>query len=155
MFQHSYYMSEALKEAKKALKYGDVPVGSLLVMDGKIISRAYNQVERLRDSTAHAELICIRKGIKEYGYKHLLECTLYTTLEPCPMCAGAIVLARISQLVYGATDKKSGASESLYKITSDKRLNHRCKIISGIKADESVNLLKNFFNELRKNTLKL
>jgi tRNA(adenine34) deaminase len=148
-------MSEALKEAKKALKYGDVPVGSLLVMDGKIISRAYNQVERLRDSTAHAELICIRKGIKEYGYKHLLECTLYTTLEPCPMCAGAIVLARISQLVYGATDKKSGASESLYKITSDKRLNHRCKIISGIKADESVNLLKNFFNELRKNTLKL
>lgn len=145
----TYFMREALIEAEKALKYGDVPIGAIVVRDGKIISRACNQVEHLNDSTAHAEMLAIRAAIDKVGYKHLLNCTIYVTLEPCAMCSGAIVLARIPVLVYGAKDPKAGASGSLYKITDDKRLNHCCEVIGGILEEECSAILKIFFSELR------
>jgi tRNA(adenine34) deaminase len=148
---HTKYMQEALKEARKALKFGDVPIGAVIVSDNKIIGRGYNQVEKKNDSTAHAEIIAIKSAIKKYGYKHLLNCTIYVTLEPCTMCSGAIVLARIPYLVYGAEDPKAGASGSLYAITDDKRLNHRCQITNGILADECSIIIKDFFHKLRKN----
>ena len=140
----------ALSEAKKSLISADVPVGAIIVKDNKIISRAHNQIEQKGDSTAHAELLAIQKAIKKIGYKHLLDCTLYVTLEPCSMCAGAIVLARIPRVVYGATDPKTGACGSLYNIINDNRLNHRCEVISGVLEDECSKLLKDFFKKLRK-----
>ncbi len=145
-----YFMKIALDEAKKALLSGDVPIGAVIVKDNRIISKSYNQVERKTSSLYHAELIAINKAIKKLGNKHLSDCTLYTTLEPCPMCAGAIVLSRIPRLVFSAEDPKTGASTSLFCITSEKRLNHRCTIVSGVLKDESSKLLKEFFQELRK-----
>jgi tRNA(adenine34) deaminase len=147
---HLKYMQEALKEARKALIYDDVPIGALIVSDNKIIGRGYNQVEKKNDSTAHAEIIAIKSAIKKFAHKHLLGCTIYVTLEPCAMCSGAIVLARIPNIVYGAPDPKAGASGSLYDITDDKRLNHRCKITKGILADECTAIIKFFFKKLRK-----
>jgi len=145
-----FFMKFAILESKKSLKSGDVPVGAIIVKDNKIISRAHNQIEKKGDSTAHAELLAIQKAIKKLGYKHLLDCTLYVTLEPCAMCAGAIVLARIPRVVFGATDPKTGACGSLYNIVNDKRLNHRCEVISGVLEDECSKLLKDFFKKLRK-----
>jgi tRNA(adenine34) deaminase len=146
-----FYMRIALSEAKKALVTGDVPIGAIIVKDNVIIAKSYNQVEKKSSPLYHAEILAINKAIKKVGNKHLMDCTLYTTLEPCPMCAGAIVLARIPKLVYSTDDPKSGASVSLYSITSDKRLNHRCDVVSGILKEESSKLLKQFFQILRKN----
>lgn len=142
-------MKEALREARKALKFGDVPIGAAIVSDGKVIGRGYNQVEKKNDATAHAEIIAINSAIKKIRHKHLLDCTIYVTLEPCAMCSGAIVLARIPNLVYGAEDPKAGACGSLYSITDDKRLNHRCHITKGILGEECSDLIKKFFQELR------
>lgn len=143
------YMKDALSEAKKSLLSEDVPIGAVIVCEDKIISRAYNQVEKKNDSTAHAEIIAIKRAVKKNGYKHLLNCTIYTTLEPCAMCAGAIVLARIKRLVFASFEPKSGASSSLFNITNDKRLNHRCQVTSGVLDLESSTLLKSFFKEIR------
>jgi tRNA(adenine34) deaminase len=144
-----YYMHTALIEAKKALENEDVPIGTVIVKDGKIIARAYNQVEKMNDPLAHSEILAIKKAVKKIGYKHLLDCQIYTTLEPCPMCAGAIVLARIKRLVYAANDPKSGAVNSILNITNNPSLNHQVEVKSGVLADESSELLKSFFKYLR------
>jgi tRNA(adenine34) deaminase len=144
-----YFMQIALSEARKALESEDVPVGAVIVSNGKIISRAYNQVEKKNNALAHAELLAIDKAIKKIGYKHLLDCEIYTTLEPCPMCAGAIVLTRLKRLIFAATDPKSGASSSVLNITNNPSLNHRVEVSSGVLADESSELLKWFFQYIR------
>lgn len=144
-----YFMQAALKQARIALENEDVPIGAVIVCNGKIISRAYNQVEKTNNALAHAEILAINKAIKKIGYKHLLDCVLYTTLEPCPMCAGAIVLARIKRLVIAANDPKSGAAGSVLDITNNIQLNHKVEIQSGIYADESSELLKSFFQYIR------
>ncbi len=142
-------MQLAINEAKKSLKTGDVPIGAIVVFDGKIIARGHNQVEFKKSPTAHAEVIAIEKAAKKIGYKHLLDCDLFVTLEPCAMCSGAIVLARIKRLVFGASDPKSGASVSLYNIPQDERLNHFVEIIPNVLEEECSKLLKDFFQKLR------
>ncbi len=143
-------MAVALEEAEKALLTGDVPIGAVIVRNGVIIAKAHNQVEALRDPTAHCEVLAIRSAVEAIGYKQLTDCALYVTLEPCSMCAGAIVLARIAEVVFGASDPKTGACGSLYMIADDDRLNHQAKIIGGIMETECSALLKQFFNKLRK-----
>ncbi len=145
-----YFMNLAIEEAKKALENGDVPIGAICVCNGEVISTGFNKVEKKGDSTAHAEMIAIKKAIKKIGYKHLNECSLYVTLEPCPMCSGAIVLSRIKRLIYGASDPKFGASGTLFSITNDNRLNHRCVVTSGVLEKECSKLLSDFFKDLRK-----
>jgi len=147
-------MYKAILEAEKAAGNDDVPVGAIIVRDGKIIGRGYNQVEKKGDSLAHAELIAIRQAIKKTGHKHLLDCTMYITLEPCSMCAGAIVLARIPRLVIGAKDPKTGACGSVMNIVQDDRLNHRCEITRGILETECSKLLKDFFRMIRVKKIK-
>jgi tRNA(adenine34) deaminase len=145
-----YYMYKALLEAEKALANDDVPVGCVIVHNDTIIARAYNQIEKKKDSTAHAELTAIKKATKKIGYKHLLDCTMYVTLEPCAMCAGAIVLARIPRLVIGTKDPKTGACGSVLNITNEKRLNHRCDVRFGVLEEKCSYILKDFFKKLRK-----
>ena len=144
------FMAEAILEAKKALGHEDVPIGAVVVCNDQIIGRGYNKVEKNNNSLAHAEIQAIKQAIKVKGYKHLTECSLYVTLEPCSMCSGAIVLSRLKRLVFGAKDPKSGASGTLFNITEDPRLNHRCIVNSGILEKECSKLLKDFFKELRK-----
>ncbi|HOM03976.1 MAG TPA: tRNA adenosine(34) deaminase TadA [Candidatus Kapabacteria bacterium] len=149
MKSDEYYINEAIKQARKCSASEDVPVGAVIVQGGKIIARGYNQVEKRNNSTAHAEIIAIERAIKKVGYKHLLDCDIYVTLEPCPMCSGAIVLARLRRLVFGAFDPKAGAAASLYNITSDVRLNHRLDVLGGVCETECSLLLKDFFKKLR------
>ena len=146
---HEYFMKEALKEAKKALEAGDVPVGAVIVHDNKIIGRAHNQVELLKDPTAHAEMLAITQATATIGDERLLEARIYTTLEPCVMCAGAMVLARIKDLFYAAPDPKAGACGSLFDIVNDNRLNHQIKVVHGLMRDEAQELLQEFFRNLR------
>lgn len=149
MTEHEHWMEFALKEAQQALKEDEVPVGAVVVWENKIIGRGHNQIERLRDPTAHAEMIAITAAAAHLNSRRLENCTLYVTLEPCPMCAGAIVLARIPLLVYGAFDPKAGACGTLYNIVSDGKLNHRVKTISGVLEERCSNLLKDFFVKMR------
>ncbi|MCS7228797.1 MAG: tRNA adenosine(34) deaminase TadA [Candidatus Kryptonium sp.] len=153
MREHEYWMEYALKEAQKAFELGEVPVGAVVVYKGQIIAKGYNQVESLRDATAHAEMIALSAAYNYFQSWRLNGCTLYVTLEPCPMCAGAIVLSRIDKVVFGAYDFKAGACGSVYNITGDGNLNHKVEVIGGIMADESQSLLRVFFQELRKNEL--
>jgi tRNA(adenine34) deaminase len=146
----NYYMMKAMLEAEKTKAEGDVPVGAVVVHEDKIVGRGYNQVEKKKDSTAHAEIIAIRQAIKRIGYKHLLEATLYVTLEPCAMCAGAIVLSRVNRIVYGTNDPKAGACGSVMNIVNNQSLNHRSQITSGILEKENSEILKEFFREIRK-----
>jgi tRNA(adenine34) deaminase len=146
-----FFMREALKEARKALKCDDVPIGAVIVKDGEILARSFNKVEKTSISISHAEINTIQSAMKKLNYKHLLDSTIYVTLEPCAMCAGAIVLARVKRLVFGAYDPKAGAVRSLYNICEDSRLNHRLEVIGGVLADESSALLKAFFRKLREN----
>jgi len=143
------YMALALEEARLAVAAGEVPIGALVVCDGAIVSRAHNTREMDNDPTAHAELIAIREASQRLGRWRLSDCTVYVTLEPCPMCAGAMHQARIERLVYGAPDPKAGAVGTLYDLSSDERLNHRFAVTSGILAEESSALLKEFFGSLR------
>lgn len=145
------YMKAAIDQAKIAEENGDIPVGCVIVYKDKIIAKAYNQREQLQDPTAHAEIIALTQASAALGNWHLDECTVYVTLEPCPMCAGALVLARIDRLVYGCDDPKTGAVKSLYNITTDYRLNHKIKITSAVLPDQCSNLLKNFFKNRREN----
>ena len=139
------WMRQAMCEAERALDVDDVPVGALIVHKGHVIGRGYNQREQLGDPTAHAEMIAITAASDEMKSWRLEECTLYVTLEPCTMCAGAIVLARISRVVFGADDPKAGACGSVYDILEDGQLNHRPNVTSGILADECGQLLRDFF----------
>lgn len=143
------YMKEALKSARRSLKSRDVPVGAVIVKDGKIIGRGFNSIERKGNPLEHAEIAAISSAVKKTGFKHLTDCDMYVTLEPCSMCAGAIVLARLRNLFIGAPDPKTGACGSLYSITEDKRLNHRCNVVSGILEKECSGIIKDFFRSIR------
>lgn len=142
-------MGLALDEAKKASELGDVPIGCVIVHNCDIVAATHNRVEIDKDSTAHAELLAIRAAQKSIGYKHLLDCDMYITLEPCAMCAGAIVLSRVNRLFIATTDPKSGACGSVMDITNNPELNHSCEVHYGIYETESSELLKNFFKKLR------
>ncbi len=145
-----FFMKLAIKEAKKAYKKDEVPVGAVVVKNGRIISKAHNLIKRLKDPTAHAEILAIKKASKKIKNERLLGMKLYTTLEPCSMCAGAIILARIETLVFGAKDPKTGACGSVFKIINNKKNNHRIKVIKGVLERECGEIIKNFFKEKRK-----
>lgn len=148
------YMREALKEAAQAAGEGEVPVGAVVVKDGRIIARAHNTIEGAHRSSAHAEMLAIDAAEEELGAKWLSGATMYVTLEPCSMCAGAMVLARISRLVIGADDPKTGACGSLYDIAGDGKLNHRIEITRGVLGDECSAVLKEFFRDRRQKTAR-
>lgn len=147
-------MIEALKEAHTAAEKGEVPVGAVIVKDGQIISRAHNLTETSNDPTAHAEMLAIREGAGKAGWSRLTGCEMYVTLEPCAMCAGAIVWARIEKLYIGTMDPKAGACGSVMNIVQNEKLNHRVEIKQGIMKDECAALLREFFAQRRKNNKK-
>lgn len=142
-------MELAIEEALKALEKAEVPVGAVIVIDGKVISKAHNQRETLPDATAHAEILAIKKACRKIKNWRLEEATIYITKEPCIMCAGAILNARIKRLVYGCDDLKGGAARTLYQLLNDPRLNHQVEVISGVMEEECRRLLKDFFKNLR------
>ena len=144
VFSDEYFMGEALKEAQKAIDAGEVPVGAVVVCQNRIIARAHNLTERLTDVTAHAEMQAITAAANYLGGKYLEDCTLYVTLEPCAMCAGALAWAQLGKLVYGADDEKRG-----YRLFSKKILHPRTELLTGIKAEESADLLREFFRKKR------
>lgn len=144
-----HYMEIALGLAREALRQGEVPVGAIIVHAGEIIACNHNRREALQDATAHAEILVLREAGARLGSWRLLETTLYVTLEPCPMCAGALVQARVSRLVYGAPDPKSGAAGTLYNIAADSRLNHRLEVRAGVLGEQCASLLREFFQARR------
>ncbi len=143
------YMAEALKQAEEAGKAGEVPIGAVMVKNREILAVERNRREELNDATAHAEILLLRQVGAVLGGWRLSRCTLYVTLEPCPMCAGALVLARLHRLVFGAPDPKTGAVVSLYDIVRDHRLNHRLKVSGGVMEQECASLLRSFFSQRR------
>jgi tRNA(adenine34) deaminase len=147
---HDHFMQIALAEAEQALREDEVPVGAVIVHEGRVIARAHNQREQLRDPTAHAEMIAITQAAEARQSWRLDGCTLYVTLEPCPMCAGAIVQARLPTLVYGTTDPKAGAVHTLYRLLEDPRLNHRAEIVAGVLAEPCAQILSQFFQQQRR-----
>ncbi len=142
-------MQMAIEQARIAEDNGDVPIGAVIVFEGRIIGKAYNQREQLQDPTAHAEIIALTQAAAALENWHLNGCTIYVTLEPCPMCAGALVLSRMDRLVYGCDDPKAGACKSLYNIVQDERLNHRLEVTSGVLAEQCGQLLQEFFAQRR------
>ena len=142
-------MQEAIKEAIKASDEDEVPIGAVIVHENKIIARGHNQIERLKDPTAHAEIIAITSAANYLGTKWLNGASLYVTIEPCSMCAGALVLARVKNLYFGASDPKTGACGSVVNIVNHKKLNHRIKVVKGILASDCSFLLKDFFSRKR------
>jgi len=146
---HEIYMSEALKEAQKAFEEDEVPVGAVVVYQAKIIARGYNQIEKLKDPTAHAEMLALTSASNYLRTKWLNGASVYVTIEPCSMCAGALVLSRIKNLYFGANDPKAGACGSVLNIANHKKLNHRIKITGGIFKEECAALLKEFFKKKR------
>ena len=150
MNDFAYFMQMALQEAEAAAEENEVPVGAIIVHgERRIIASDHNRREQLRDPTAHAEMLAITQASESLGSWRLNDCTLYVTLEPCPMCAGAIVQARIPRVVYGADDPKAGAVQSLFKLLNDVRLNHQCSVISGILSEPCGNILSRFFQHQR------
>jgi tRNA(adenine34) deaminase len=150
------WMQEALEDARQAEAAGEVPVGAVIVKDGRVIGRGGNRRQYGKDPTAHAEMVAIRQAAEEIGDWRLEHTTLYVTLEPCPMCAGAIVLARIPRVVYGARDPKAGAVGSLMNLLDDSRLNHRAEVVQGVLAGECGEILSDYFLKLRqRNNRKL
>ncbi len=143
------FMRTAITQADIAEQNGDVPIGAIIVYQNQIIGKAYNQREQLNDPTAHAEIIALTQAAAFMESWRLINCTIYVTLEPCPMCAGALVLARMKRLVYGCDDPKTGAVKSLYNIVQDQRLNHRLEVTSGVLADECSEQLQEFFQKRR------
>ncbi|WHZ22064.1 MAG: tRNA-specific adenosine-34 deaminase [Nitrospira sp.] len=148
------FMQQALTLARSATLIGEVPIAALLVQDGLVIAEAHNLRETRQDPTAHAEMIAIQEGARRTGSWRLTDTTLYVTLEPCAMCIGAIVLARITRLVFGATDPKAGACGSIMNIPPEPRLNHRVEVVGGLFGEESQALLQDFFRQLRKRALQ-
>jgi tRNA(adenine34) deaminase len=147
---HEHFMRVALAEAEQALAEEEVPVGAVIVHQHQVIAAAHNQREQLRDPTAHAEMIAITQAASALASWRLQDCTLYVTLEPCPMCAGAILQARIPQVVYGAADPKAGAVHTLFHLLSDLRLNHRVETVSGVLLDPCSQILSRFFQAQRR-----
>ena len=143
------YMKIALSEAKTAAEIGEIPIGAVLVLDGEIIAKAHNMRETWQDATAHAETIVIREACKKLNRWRLTGATLYVTIEPCPMCAGAIVMSRISRLVYGSPDSKAGAAESLFNVVNNPALNHMVEVTSGVCSEECKQVMKDFFKKRR------
>lgn len=143
------FMRRALLEAKKAYLKGEVPVGAIIVADGQVVARAHNRKEELQDPTAHAEMLAIREAATRLGSWRLLGTTMYVTLEPCAMCAGALVLARVERLVYGTPDPKAGAAGSVTNLVQHDALNHRLEVTSGVLQEECAALLQQFFADLR------
>lgn len=144
-----YYMQMAIEEAKQAQAAGEVPIGAVIVSDGKIIAKAHNLRETTQNAIAHAEMLAIEKACEKLGTWRLEDCTLYVTLEPCPMCAGALVLSRVKRVVFGANDLKAGCGGTLMNIMADDRFNHQCEVVSGVLAEKSGQLLSDFFKQLR------
>ena len=145
-----YYMKKALKEAEKAYQKLEVPVGAVIVKDGKIIARAHNQKETKKDTTKHAEILAIQKASKKLKSWRLIDCEMYVTLEPCTMCAGAIIHSRIKKVYIGAMDEKTGAVGSVLNLFEDYKFNHKPEVEKGILKEDCESLLKQFFKELRK-----
>ena len=144
-----YFMGEALRQAARAYEAEECPIGAVIVRAGRIIARAYNQVEMLRDATAHAEMLAMTQAEEVVGDWRLTDCTLYVTKEPCPMCAGAAVHVRLARVVYGAADPKGGAAGGALNLLQFPTLNHKCTITPGVRADECRSLLRTFFAEQR------
>jgi tRNA(adenine34) deaminase len=142
-------MGEAIREARLAAAEGEVPVGAVIVKDGQVLVRAHNERESLADPTAHAEILAIRRAARELGRWRLSDVTLYVTLEPCPMCAGAIIAARIPLVVYGADDPRAGAAGSVMDVLGNPGMNHHPEVIAGIEAEECKEILREFFDEKR------
>lgn len=149
------YMKEALKQAKKAIRYGEVPIGCVIVCDGKIVSRGYNRRNTDHTTLSHAELIAINRASKKLGDWRLEGCTLYVTLEPCQMCAGAIVQARVDRVVCGAMNPKAGCAGSIINILQMKEFNHQVELETGVLVEECSDLLQDFFKTLREQKKKL
>ena len=147
---NEYYMRQALNEAEKAYKKLEVPVGAIIVKNGKIIARAHNQKEEKKDTTRHAEILAIQKASKKLQSWRLIDCEMYVTLEPCSMCAGAIINSRIKKVYIGALDEKTGAAGSVFNLFNDYTFNHKVETEKGILKDDCEKILKNFFKELRK-----
>ena len=150
MKDDSYWMGRALHLARKAEYNAEVPIGAIIVRDGTIIGRGFNQREGRNDPSAHAEMLAIRQAARKLDAWRLTGTTLYVTLEPCPMCMGAILLARIDRVVFGCFDPKGGAAGSLYNLAADPRFNHQTELTSGIRSEECSALLSNFFRNLRR-----
>lgn len=146
---HEHFMTQALQQAMAAFEADEVPVGAVIAHEGRVIGAAHNLTRQLRDPTAHAEMMAITQAAEAIGDWRLEGCTMYITLEPCPMCAGAILNARIPHVVYGALDPKAGAAESLYQLLDDDRLNHRASVFSGVFGQECGQLLTEFFRQKR------
>jgi tRNA(adenine34) deaminase len=150
MDDFSYFMRMALQEAEAAAEENEVPVGAVIVHGGRhVIASDHNRREQLHDPTAHAEMLAITQAAEALGSWRLNDCTLYVTLEPCPMCAGAILQARIPRVIYGADDPKAGAVQSLFRLLNDDRLNHQCSVVSGVLAESCGNILSRFFQRQR------
>ncbi|HET8864868.1 MAG TPA: tRNA adenosine(34) deaminase TadA [Gracilimonas sp.] len=149
MQQHQRFMARAFMLAEQALEENEVPVGAIVVHKGSIVGKGYNQVERLNDPTAHAEMLAISSACETLSEKYLNECTLYVTLEPCAMCAGAAVWSKLGSIVFGATDPKAGGCGSVFNISSNNKLNHHVQIIQGVMEAECEFLLKEFFRNKR------
>ena len=143
-------MQLALNEARRALDEGEVPVGAVVVWEGQVVGRGHNQVEALQDATAHAEMIALGAAMNSRGSWRLSDCTLYVTLEPCTMCAGAILLARVPRLVFGAADPKAGACGSVLDVLREKRFNHRVDVMPAVSSPECAKLLTSFFEKMRR-----
>ena len=146
-------MGLALAEAQKAFDLGEVPIGAVLIMDGQVVASGHNMRESWHDATAHAEMIAIREACEKLGRWRLTGLTLYVTIEPCPMCAGALVMSRVDRLVYGSADVKAGAIESIFNIAQNDALNHSMMVTAGIRANECAQIMKDFFKQRRKKVI--
>ncbi|MDZ7773911.1 MAG: tRNA adenosine(34) deaminase TadA [Balneolaceae bacterium] len=147
--QHERYMMQAFRLAEQAYEEKEVPVGAVVVHRGRIIGKGYNQTERLKDPTAHAEMLAVSAACATLESKYLEECTLYVTLEPCPMCTGGLIWAKLPRLVFGAWDARAGACGSMFNLADHRKLNHRIEIIQGILEEDCEALMKTFFRERR------
>lgn len=150
-YPHEHWMKEAIREAKKAEAIGEVPIGAVIVLGDEIVGRGHNLRESSRDGTAHAEMIAIREASVHLDAWRLLDCRLYVTLEPCPMCAGAIVQCRVPHVVYGAPDPKAGCAGTLMNLLQEPRFNHRTEVTAGVLQEECASLLTSFFRRCAKN----
>lgn len=154
MDEHELWMKEAIIEAEKAAALNEVPIGAVIVHNGRIVGRGHNLRETSKQATSHAEIIAIKQANDYLGSWRLLDCRLYVTLEPCAMCAGAILQARVSQLIYGASDSKAGCAGTLMNLLQEERFNHQTEVVSGIMLDQCSTLLSDFFRRLRQKKTK-
>jgi len=149
MEDDNYYMGLALEEARKAYDIGEIPIGAVLILDGKVVASGHNMREIWHDATAHAEMIVIREACQILNRWRLTGATMYVTIEPCPMCAGALVMSRVDRLVYGSADYKAGAVESIFNVVQNDALNHSIVVSSGIRSDECSEIMRDFFRQRR------